>query len=203
MKFEELSGIWNSTDIALDKSIKINKDLVKNIGISKVKSGLFEIRITAIIGIVAGIIFSIFLVGFIFDNLSDFKFSFPAFILLGITLFGLILEIYKLTLVYTLDSRAAVTEAQKKLMRLKKLEILDTHSLYIIIPLYSAPFMIVIAKAFLHLNLYSFDTTWLIYFTAGSVVIAVILIFFLRKYPGKNLSKSIAFLSELKEDSLP
>lgn len=200
MKFEELSGIWNSTDIALDKSIKINKELVKNIGISKVKSGLYEIKLTAIIEIVAGIVFSIFLSGFIFDNFPDFKFYLPAFILLVITMFSSVIEVYKLRLVYTLDSKSPVIETQKKLIRLKKLEILDTYSLYIIIPLFSAPFIIVTAKAFLHLNLYAFNTTWLVYYTLGSIVVAVILIFFLRKYAGKNLSQSIAFLNELKEN---
>ena len=200
MKFEELSGIWNSADLALDKSIKINKELVKNIGITKVRSGLYEIKLTAVVGIVVGIIFSNFLFGFIYDNFFEFKFLLPALILLLITMFSLIIEVYKLTLIYTLDSKSAVAEAQKKLIQLKKLEILDIYSLYIIIPIYSAPFIIVIAKAFLHLNLYTFSLNWLIYLTAGSIVIAVILIFFLRKNLGKNLSKSIAFLNELKED---
>ncbi len=200
MKFEELSGIWNSNDIGLDKSIQINKELVKNIGIKKVRSGLYEIKFTAFIGIIVGIFFSMFLWRFLIDNYQVFKFLIPALILLVITTFSLILEIYKLTLIYTLDSKAPVIDAQKKLLRLKKLEILDRYSLYIIIPLFAAPFMIVTAKAFLHLNLYAFNNTWLIYFTLGSIVIAVILIFFLRKFPDKKLSESITFLNELKEN---
>ncbi len=200
MKFEELSGIWNSTDLDLDKSIKINKELVKNIGIKKVRSGLYEIKFTAFVGIVAGVFFSMFLWRFIIHNYVDFKFVVPAIILFSTTMFGLIVEIYKLRLVYTLDSRSPVIEAQKKLIRLKKIEILDIYSLYIIIPLFAAPFMIVAAKAFLHLNLYAFNSTWLIYFTAGSIVVAVILIFFLKKYPGKKLSQSIAFLNELRDN---
>ena len=200
MKFEELSGIWNSNDIGLDKSIQINKELVKNIGIKKVRSGLYEIKFTAFIGIIVGIFFSMFLWRFLIGNYQVFKFLIPALILLVITTFSLILEIYKLTLIYTLDSKAPVIDAQKKLLRLKKLEILDRYSLYIIIPLFAAPFMIVTAKAFLHLNLYAFNNRWLIYFTLGSIVIAVILIFFLRKYPNKKLSESITFLNELKEN---
>ncbi len=200
MKFEELSAIWNSTDIALDKSIQINKDLVKKIGISKVKSRLVEIEFTAIFELVVNIFFTIFLAKFIFQNLVDFKFFFPASILLLIALFSLIIEVYKLVLVDSLDSKSSVTEARKKLMRIKKLEVIDIYSLYIIIPLFSAPFAIVISKAFLHLNLYAFNLSWLIYFSAGSIVVAIILIFFLRKYPGKNLAASIAFLNELKEE---
>ena len=200
MKLEELSGIWNSTDMELEKSIKINKQLVKELGLAKVKSRLYEIKWTSIIEIGVNAIFLSFLTGFIFDHFSDFKFSIPAFILLVVTVVSLIIEIYKLTLFYTLDAKSAVIEAQKKLTRLKKLEILDIYSLYIIIPLFSAPFLIVSAKAFLHLSLYAFDMTWLIYYTIGSVVVAVIIIFFLKRYPDKNLSASIAFLHELKEN---
>ncbi|MEP6584066.1 MAG: hypothetical protein ABJA90_07355, partial [Ginsengibacter sp.] len=197
MKFEELSEIWNSTDTRLETSIRINKELVKGIGISKVRAGLYDIKFTAVAGLVVGLFFLMFLLRFINNNFSDFKFSFPAFILLAIAMYSFLMEVYRLILIYTLDSNSPVTEAQIKLMRLRKLEILDIYSLYIIIPLFTAPFIIVTVKAFLHLNLYAFNTTWLIYLTAGSIVIAMILIFFLRKYPGKNLSKAIAFLNEL------
>lgn len=200
MKFEELSGIWNNADAGLEQNIKINRSLVKNIAIRKVRSGLYEVKFTAVVGIIAGIFFSMFLWRFIIDNYMQLKFFIPALILLLTTIFSLVIAIYRLVLVYTLDSEATVFESQQKLIRLQKLDILDICSLYVIIPLFTAPFLIVVAKAFAHLDLYSFNTTWLIYLTAGSIIIAVILIFFLKKYPGKRLAKSVAFLNELKED---
>jgi uncharacterized membrane protein YdjX (TVP38/TMEM64 family) len=115
-------------------------------------------------------------------------------------LFSLVIEIYKLKLYYSIDASSSVIEAQKKLTKLKKLEIQDIQSLYIIIPLFSAPFLIVTAKAFLNLSLYSFGTNWLIYYTLGSFVVALIIVFFLKRYPDKNLMDSIAFLDELKEN---
>ena len=203
MKFEELSSIWHSNDLTLDKSILINKKFVKNIGISKVASRHFEIKLTAMIGIVTGVLFSIFLFRFIFEYFTDLKFVVPAMILLVTTCFSLIIEFYNLSLLYTINPESTVEDARKKLIRLKKLEIMIVYSLYVIIPLFGAPFMIVMAKAFLHLNLYAFNISWLIYFTAGSIVIAIILIYFLKKFSGKKLAQSITFLNELRdEDSL-
>ena len=200
MKFEELAGIWNNADAGLEQSIKINRSLVKNIAIRKVRSGLYHVKFTAIVGIIAGIFFSMFLWRFIINNYMQLKFFIPALILLLTTVFGLIIAIYRLVLVYTLDPKATVFKSQKKLIRLQKLDILDIYSLYIIIPLFTAPFLIVVAKAFAHLDLYSFNTKWLLYLTGGSIIIAVILIFFLKKYPGKRLARAITFLNELKED---
>jgi hypothetical protein len=199
MEYQELASIWNSTDLGLEQSVKINKDLVKRISLTKIKSRLFEIKGTAIFELIVESLFSIFLIGFIIDHVSEIIFSLPAGILLIITLFSLVIEIYKLKLYYSIDASSSVIEAQKKLTKLKKLEIQDIQSLYIIIPLFSAPFLIVTAKAFLNLSLYSFGTNWLIYHTLGSFVVALIIVFFLKRYPDKNLMDSIAFLDELKD----
>ncbi len=44
MDFEQLSGIWNSQNIELEKSLLINRELVKYIGLAKVKSNLRDIK---------------------------------------------------------------------------------------------------------------------------------------------------------------
>lgn len=200
MKFKELSGIWNSTDMELEQSVQINRKLVKQIVLTKVKSRLSEIKWTGIFEIAVGILFFNFLVGFIVDHFADYSFSIPALILLAITLFSLIFEIYRLRLFHTIDSKTAVIEAQKKLALLKKLEVLDVYSLIIIIPLFASPFLIVTAKAFLNLDLYALNTTWLINLSVGSVLIAAILVFILKRFPNKKLQDSIDFLKDLKEN---
>ncbi len=58
--------------------------------------------------------------------------------------------------------------------------------------------MIVIAKALANYDLYR-HSEWLIYSTLGSVVIALIVVFFLRKFPNKRLQEAQAFLNDLKE----
>lgn len=200
MKFKELTDIWNSTDMELEQSVQINKALVKQIVLSKVKSRLYEIKWTGIFEIAVGILFFNFLVSFIVAHFADFRFYIPALILLIITVSSLIFEIYRMRLFYTIDSKTAVIEAQKKLAQLKKLEIRDLHSLIIIIPLFSTPFLIVAAKAFLNMDLYALNTNWLIQLSAGSILVAAVLIFILKKFPNKKLQESIDFLKELKEN---
>lgn len=200
MKFKELSGIWNSTDMELEQSVQINKELVKQIGLRKVKSRLYEIKWTGIFEIAVGFLFFNFLVNFIVAHFVEFKFFVPAVILLAITLSSLIFEIYRMRLFYTIDAKTAVIEAQKKLAQLKRLEILDIYSLIIIIPLFASPFLIVIAKAFLNIDLYMHFTNWLIQLSAGSILIAAILIYILKRFPNKNLQESIDFLKELNEN---
>ena len=200
MKFEELTTIWNSADTTLEHTVQINKQLVKDLGLTQVKSKLTEFKWTILFQILVEIIFLNFLIGFIVQNFTAYQFAIPASILLVITSFSLAFEIYQLWLSSTIDSNLTVVEAQKKLVGLQRMEILDMNSLYIIIPLFSAPFMIVAAKAFLNMNLYELGNNWLMYHSAGSVVIAIIIVFFLKMFPNKELIESVSFLNELKEN---
>lgn len=199
MKFEELTEIWNSANIELEKSVQINRELVKQLGLKKIKSNLFEIKWTAIFEIITQFIFTVFIMGFIINHLSELQFLIPAAILFVFSLFSMIVEIIKLKLFVTIDSSATVVESQKKLTGLKYFEKLDINSLYIIIPFFSAPFLIVFAKAFLNLNLYDYDwITYGIYSVFVGFIVAIIIVYFLNKSGVKKLDDSIYFLNELK-----
>ncbi len=200
MKFEELSSIWNSVDFELDNTVQVNKQLVKDLGLSKVKSSLSELKLSVIFQIVVGFMFINFIMDFFVQNLTHFQFSGPAFFLLAFTAAGLVVSIYQLWLSLSINAELSVVEAQKKLMRLQTIEVLDIYSLLIIIPLFYAPFMIVGAKAFFNFNLYELSSNWFVYQTIGSIVIAGIVVFVLRKFPNKKLKESIDFLNELNEE---
>jgi hypothetical protein len=200
MNFEELSQIWNETDMDLEERIAVDRNLVKEVGVSKIKSSLFEIKWEAIIEVVVGIFFLKFLANFTYEHFTEFKFSIPALILLNITLFGVLFEGFRLFLYYSLKADDPVAEVQKKLARLRYWEIIDVYSLLVIIPLFSAPFFIVIAKAFLHISLYDFNLTWLVHYTIGSGIVAIILFVILRLFPNKKLTEAIEFMRELKEE---
>lgn len=199
MKFEELSSVWNSSDMELEKTVQINKELIKEISFSKIRSRLYEIKWTSYFEIIIGVIWFNFLVGFIIEHFSAWQFSVPAGALLLIAAFSIALEGSKLYLYYTLDSQSAVADAQKKLSKLKQLEVMDTYSLLVIIPLFAVPFLVVVAKAFLHIDLYDILSGWLIQIFISSIVIAGILVFILIRYPNRRLIESIEFLKELKE----
>ncbi len=200
MEFEQLTGIWNNADPTLDQALKINKELVKTISISKVKSSLSEIKWTSIFEVAVGIWFLVFLLNFSVMHHSDLQFLVPAVILIAISVYGLVIEFKQLVMVLAINAKVSVAETQVKLSILKKLEAYDTYSLLVIIPLFSAPFLIVVAKAIADINLYELAGQWLVSYVAGCVVVAGIIVFFLRKFPNKGLQESIDFLKELKEN---
>ena len=202
MDYQELITIWNSSTAELESNVQINRKLIKEVAFRKIKSGLYSIKWASIFGLLAGFLWTIFIVRFIINNFGEFRFLFSAFLLLAISLFSIILYCYKLKQYYSFNPGSSVLETQQKIEMLKKLEIMDIKSLYIIIPLFSAPFAIVVAKAFAGIDLFAIGilSKGLLYYTMGTIVIAIILVFILQKYPGKSLQESIAFLNELKED---
>lgn len=198
MELNELVDIWKSTDTQLEDNLKINKKLLKEVSISKIKSYLIEFKLGNIIEIIVNSVFMIFLMSFIVDHFLFFKFSIPAVALYIIVTGSLGLNVYKMVLYYKINAESSVIQTQKNIERLKFFDILDKNSLYIIIPIFSTAFLIVMAKAILNYDLYQLGN-WLIMFTAGSFVVALIVVFLLKKFPDKNLQKAAAFLTEVKE----
>lgn len=201
MDYQELITIWNNSDDELAANARVNRKLVKEVAFKKIKSRLFEVKWTSFFELAVNFLWTPFLAGFVIDHLPDFRFFIPGLVLLALSVYSLLLNCYKLKLYFSIDTASSVLLTQQKLEQLKRLELLDIKSLYIIIPLFSAPFAVVIAKAFLHIDLFAlgFFGKGLLYYTLGAVVIAIVIVFFLRRYPGKHWQESITFLRELKE----
>ncbi len=198
MEYQDIISIWNSSDKELENIVKINKVLLKETSMKKIKSQLYEIKWSSIIEIFVNSIFLIFLVGFIVSHFMAIEYSIPAGILTVITVFSLVYSGYKLSLFNKIDSGYSVLETQRTMERLKYYERFDKNILLLIIPLFSPVFLIVMAKVLFDFNLYSLGN-WLILYTLGSVIIAVVVVFMLKKFPNKNLQKSISFLQEIDE----
>ncbi|MBK8965845.1 MAG: hypothetical protein R3D58_00025 [Saprospiraceae bacterium] len=198
MDLQELTEIWNNFDKNIDNKTKLNKDLLKEVSIQKIKDNLHEINWESIIEIVFNIPFLYFLLSCLPNQLTSIKFALPAFILITFSIFSLVFCGYKLYLFYSIDSRQSVLQTQKTIERLNYLQSLEINILYVIIPAFSFAFLIFIAKCFFNFDLYSLGT-WLISYTIGSLIIAVIIVFFLKQFPDKKLQKSMAFLREIKE----
>jgi predicted transcriptional regulator len=198
MEFQELAGIWNNADQATGSRVEINQKLVKEVSVQKIRTQLAEVKWTTFIELVVSVLFMFFLGGYLVDQYNDMWFFLPGLLLLISTVINLGLAIYQLTLYYEINASRSVVQNQKVVARLRYLEILDTNSLYVIIPLFFAPFLIVFSKAFLEYDMYA-HSSWMLYNTAGSIVVAMIIVFLLKKYPNKGLKESLSFLNELKE----
>lgn len=201
MNFQELTSIWNNADLELEKSIKINRELIKEVSVTEIKTHLFEIKWSAIFENFVNFFWILFLTQFLINNFAEAKFSIPAAILLLFAAFSFVINTYKWRLFSELKASDSVLRTQQNVEKIKFLEILGLNSLYFIIPLFSLPFAIVIAKSFADFDLYQLPifNDGLVYYTLGSIFIAIILIYFLKKYTLKSVQESVTFLKELKE----
>lgn len=198
MDFQELSALWNSADQELSQQVEIKQKLVKEVSIRKVRGHLAEIKWMAFFELGISILFLPFIMRYLTDTFSESKFFLAGLMLLVLTLFSLILTGYRLVLYFGIRAETPVVQTQLKVARLRYLELLEINLLYVLTPLFYAPFMVVMAKAVANLDLYRFGS-WLIYSTLGSVVVALVLVFFLQKFPNKQLQESLGFLNELRE----
>ncbi len=199
MELQELSKIWNGTDSKLESAVKINKSLFMEVSMNRIKTDLYTLRWTSFFEIIVNFLFLFFVVNFTASHLSEIKFLIPGLLLFAFSIYSIIFSINKLVLHYGINARTPVIQTQQKLVKLKFLESREKQLLYIFIPLLSPVFLIVGAKFILNLDLYNY-MNWLVAQTAASAVIAIIIVFILKKFPDKNLEKSISFLSEIAEE---
>ncbi|WP_159517372.1 hypothetical protein [Sunxiuqinia indica] len=197
MDFQELNNIWNRADESLETNLKINKAMFKEVSIQKVKSKLYELKLSSWIEIAFNIPFALFLIGYVIDQFTIIKYSVPAFLLLLISLFGLTFSGYKLYLCYRrIHASQSLIETQKSIEKLKYYELMEKNLLYVIIPLFSTAFLIVMAQSILNIDLYQYSN-WLALQAASSVIVALIIVFILKKFPNKKIQESLSFLKEI------
>ena len=199
MELNELTQIWKSSDNLLDKTITVNKNMLKEVTANSVKSNLSEIKWNCIIELILNYYFLDSLLGFISSEYPDLKFVIPGIILLIFSAFGIALAVYKLILYYSINAKSNVIEAQKFAERLRYCELMEINTLYVIIPMFSVAILIVAAKAFPGVDLYT-ESNFLISYTRGSFIIGLIIIYLLKKFPNKKLQDTINFLKEIKEN---
>ncbi|MEQ9415362.1 MAG: hypothetical protein RIF39_16120 [Cyclobacteriaceae bacterium] len=194
MELPELSQLWNAPG-----SVAINKQLLKEVTLYKVKALLYSLKWSTYFELTLNIIFFFFLQGFISGHFNEARFLIPALILIVVTIASTVLEFYKLHLFYSLRAEAPVSETQQKVAQLQYLEALEANSMVVIIPLFSAPILIVPAKAFFDFDLYQLGN-WMPQYVIGSVVVGLVIAFLLRKFPNEKLKKAIEHLKEIKVD---
>lgn len=199
MNLEELADIWNENS-KTPPSIEVNEQLLKEASYRKIRISLREIKWTSVIEIVVTYVWLKFLAAFLLAHYATPRFSLPALILLFIAICGLILEVCKLYFSTTINHQHSIVDAQKKLERLRLLEVIDNNSLLLFIPLFLAPFLIVFAKGIIGFDLYllGISTQTIILGTAGTFIVALIMVILLNLFPNKDIRRSLNFIKELR-----
>lgn len=198
MELHELQNIWNGSDNKMENTVKINKSLFMEVSINRIKTELSPTRRTCFFEIIVNLLFLFIMIKFSVSQLSEIKFLIPGLLLIAFSCYSIIFSLKKLNLLYDIKAETPVVLTQKKLEKLKHMEIREKHMLYIFIPLLSPVFLIVGAKAFFNSDLYLF-INWLIAQTAASILIAAIIVYVLKKFPDENLDRTLKFLNEIAE----
>jgi hypothetical protein len=201
MEYTELSRLWDANE-STDVKISLNQNAINEVTANKLKSSLSEIKLSSIIEIVVNFIWLTFLGDFAIKNYQETYFLLAGILLFGISIFSIVLEINKLYLFSSIDNNFSVFKAQKRIEKLKFLEILDTNLLYFIIPMFFVPFVLVISKGILNIDLFQlgFGGYEIALATVGSAIIAMIVVFVLRKSQFKTMNESLKFLKDLNQN---
>jgi hypothetical protein len=156
MELEELKNRWNEFDNKLEKSLQLNKQLLKQINLDKAKNKIRTLLIFKLLetGVLSVVVY--YLVKFTIYNFTSLQFSVSALILLFFTVMGYISTIRQVSLMIRLKTEDAddITSKQKKLTGLKLLI-----AGYVKWGLLSIPFfpvwIILIPKIFLNFDMYT------------------------------------------------
>jgi len=198
MDYNELTQLWKNPDQDIERSAAVNRQLLKEVSTGKIRSRLAGFRWSELAGVVLNYLFATFLLDFAIAHYGEWKYFLPALLLLLVTLTGLIFNTIKLVLYLRIHSGHSVLRTQRDLERIQYLNAVDTNLLYVVIPLFSTTFIIVMAKSIAGFDVFVFRT-FLIGNTAISFIVAGILVYFLKKYPNKKLQESIDFLKEIRD----
>lgn len=202
MNLDDLKSIWKEAAQTDSSQWAVNSYLLKEVSLKKTHVLLREFKFTAIFETFSYAIFWICIVGFMVNHWQEPRF-FIASALLGLfAIWGLVWGIYKWWQVQTINYELPLAEAQKRIARLQLYSQREVKGLIVLIPIFFSLFCIVAAKSFLGIDLFMLYPLlkWPIQLVIiGSFLVALIIVWFLSKFPDQQLKKAQEFLHEIQD----
>lgn len=198
MELKELQTLWQESGKRPGENNVINQAVFSELSTTRIKSRLGTWKWSTLFEIVMSLIFINFLADFMLRHADSAELLLPAGFLALFSVLSIGLGIFKLVTYLQIDVHKSVVETQKRVEQLRYLSLWETKALYVVIPLFWVAFLIVGAQALFGYDMFQ-HSNYLLQSFAGSVVIAIIVVFFLRKYPDSRLQEASAFLRDIKE----
>jgi hypothetical protein len=162
MELEELKKMWNDCHKKINRNLKLNRRILKEINLDKMKSRMCRLMTFRIAEALCFLIIVIALWTFIAANPSLSAPTISALILNVFATVGLAGSIGQIALIGMIDYSSSVTSIQKQLGRIKSHGIQISKLLFLSIPFYMS-YVFLGSKLFFKIDLYaSADRTWLI-----------------------------------------
>ena len=207
MELDELKEKWAEHDRKLDVSIRLNRQLLREMYTRRARFALWRLAAMLAVGSLFMLAVIVSLGRFIATNWTTPKFAIAGIMLDAAAIAVLAALIAQIVLALNINYNQPVAVIQKRLEMLRKLRIRYIQAIFLAVALAWAPIFIIVTKAF------RFDTTWIV----ANVVIGFAILAigywlawhfgprttlgrqFLRDLAGYNLNAASRFLSTLEE----
>ncbi|MEL6672917.1 MAG: hypothetical protein AAFR61_12020 [Bacteroidota bacterium] len=175
MDFNELKDMWQAYDEQLDQHTAGQDKLLKTISLKKAKGQLWESKLDSWLHIVLYAIFANMVLSFTGNHLTQWQYLLPAVYVLAMMGLEIGYHLYRLIQIRHLDYGLDIREAQTRIHRLILADRQYKRWLWLLIPTFFLPLMIITAKGLLGLNAYLFP--WLIWGTLGMSLMAIPIVY--------------------------
>ena len=199
MELEQLKEIWLEQDGEIDKVDTVNLGLLKEASVGKVKSLLSDFKWTTIFELAVTVIGVNYLLGYLADVATELKYLVPGIMLLLLGIYDIVWKIMVLNTYSRISYHDSITETQKRVEKLKYFERREINELYLVIPIFWMAFVVVLAHGLLGIDAYQFLQYNWPYQLVGSVVIAILVVWFVKLFPDKKLNEAVAFLKQIED----
>jgi len=198
MELSEIKTLWQTHNNEVSDQITLNKRLLKESNINRIKSSLGEFKFENFLELILSVLFVPYIVGFIINYGTSLSFLLPASIVLLVTIATIIWNIQNLYNAISLNYDESITQLHKKISRLQLLAKYELNSLYILMPILSYCFLVLFAKSAFNINIYSYLNMYWLYNGVAVVAITLLIVWLLKKFPDKGIEQAATFLKEIE-----
>ena len=198
MELSEIKTLWQTHNTEVSDQITLNKKLLKESSINRIKSSLGEFKFENFLELFLSVLFLPYIIGFIINYGSSLSFLLPASIVLLVTFATIIWNIHNLYNAISLNYDESITQLHKKISRLQLLAKYELNSLYILMPVLSYCFLVLFTKSVFNINIYTYLNMYWLYNGVAVVAITLFIVWLLKKFPDKGIEQAATFLKEIE-----
>jgi len=198
MQLEELKNIWQNFDQSIENKIELNHQLLKEVSFKRIQNMLAGLKAEQIFELIITIIFLPFLYQLTFNSINSLPLMICGSVLIFIMLATIAYNIYVIKEIYSIHYEDSILNAQHKLERLKILEVKETNLLIVLIPAFYLCILIM-ANAFFHFKIAANPTLFWGLQMGGTMVITLIIVYLLKRFPNRSLQNALAFIHEMED----
>ena len=201
MDTDELREIWQGYEERMDKSIKLNVEMLRRMNVGDSRKSLNKFLMAPVVGILIGFIVQVILGGFIYAHWGQ-----PAWVATGgllwvFALAQVVFGIYQSSVVLHIDYDSSIVGIQRKLGAMKVYRIRYLTITRFAYALLWIPVLLIAVKMAFGVDLLEhLDNTWLVINLSIGVACIVFAVWLSQKYASGKLESP--FLKKLVENKI-